>query len=80
MPKKNLFPSKKVPNKQHNHKNLKTSLSKQVGKSQRVKGADYALESIHNLREAIPELWEADKIANVSYPGSGVTVETSVTA
>lgn len=53
----------------------------QVGKSQRVKGADYALESIHNLREAIPELWEADKIGNVSYTGSGVvTVETSVTA
>lgn len=51
-----------------------------VGKSQRVKGADYALESIHNLREAIPELWEADKMANVSYSGSGVTVETSVTA
>ncbi|KAG6437162.1 hypothetical protein SASPL_102073 [Salvia splendens] len=52
-----------------------------VGKSQRVKGADYALESIHNLREAIPELWEADKIGNVSYTGSGVvTVETSVTA
>ncbi|KAH6802840.1 Haloacid dehalogenase-like hydrolase superfamily protein [Perilla frutescens var. frutescens] len=51
-----------------------------VGKSQRVKGADYALESIHNLREAIPELWEADKITNVSYSGSGVTVETSVTA
>lgn len=51
-----------------------------VGKSQRVKGADYALESIHNLREAIPELWEADKMANVSYSGSGVTVETSVRA
>lgn len=50
----------------------------QVGKSQRVKGADYALESIHNLREAIPELWETDKLAKVAY--SGVTVETSVTA
>ncbi|KAI3473203.1 hypothetical protein Pfo_030495 [Paulownia fortunei] len=49
-----------------------------VGKSQRVKGADYALESIHNLREAIPELWEADKLAKVNY--SGVPVETSVTA
>ncbi|KAK6146910.1 hypothetical protein DH2020_017822 [Rehmannia glutinosa] len=49
-----------------------------VGKSQRVKGSDYALESIHNLREAIPELWEADKLAKVNY--SGVAVETSVTA
>ncbi|KAL2481555.1 Haloacid dehalogenase-like hydrolase (HAD) superfamily protein [Abeliophyllum distichum] len=49
-----------------------------VGKSQRVKGADYALESIHNLKEALPELWETDKVAEVNY--SGVAVETSVTA
>ncbi|KAK7259968.1 hypothetical protein RIF29_25613 [Crotalaria pallida] len=33
-----------------------------VGTSRRVKGADYALESIHNLKEAVPELrlWKAD--------------------
>lgn len=49
-----------------------------VGKCQRVKGADYALESIHNLREAIAELWEADKLPEPNY--SGVPVETSVTA
>lgn len=49
-----------------------------VGKSLRVKGADYALESIHNLREAIPELWEAEKSAEASY--TGVPVETSVIA
>ncbi|XP_047977883.1 uncharacterized protein LOC125219848 isoform X1 [Salvia hispanica] len=49
-----------------------------IGKSQRVKGADYALESIHNLREAIPELWEAEKPAEANY--SGVAVETSVIA
>ncbi|GFQ04781.1 suppressor of disruption of tfiis [Phtheirospermum japonicum] len=51
-----------------------------VGKSQRVKGADYALESIHNIREAIPELWESDKLANNVNYSSGVAVETSVTA
>ncbi|KAL2533770.1 Haloacid dehalogenase-like hydrolase (HAD) superfamily protein [Abeliophyllum distichum] len=51
-----------------------------VGKSQRVKGADYALESIHCLREAIPELWVNDKICEVNYSGVGVAVETSVTA
>ncbi|KAL3628643.1 hypothetical protein CASFOL_027689 [Castilleja foliolosa] len=51
-----------------------------VGKSQRVKGADYALESIHNLREAIPELWESDKLANNVNYSSTVAVETSVTA
>lgn len=51
----------------------------QVGTSQRVKGADYALESIHNIREAIPELCEADMKSEVVYSGN-VAVETSVTA
>ncbi|XP_027334607.1 uncharacterized protein LOC113849138 [Abrus precatorius] len=50
-----------------------------VGSSQRVKGADYALESIHNLKEAVPELWEADIKSEVAYPGK-LAVETSVTA
>lgn len=49
-----------------------------VGNSQRVVGADYALESIHNIREASPQLWEVDRVAEVNY--SGVAVETSVTA
>ncbi|KAL3531808.1 hypothetical protein ACH5RR_005329 [Cinchona calisaya] len=49
-----------------------------VGTSQRVKRADYVLEIMHNIREAIPELWESDKMAEVNY--SGVAVETSVTA
>ncbi|MED6210242.1 hypothetical protein PIB30_062354 [Stylosanthes scabra] len=49
-----------------------------VGTSQRVKGADYSLESIHNLREAVPELWElADKKSEVA---AYLAVETSVTA
>lgn len=47
-----------------------------VGKSQRVKGADYALESIHNIREAIPELWEG-VLKSEAIPFG---VETSVTA
>lgn len=50
-----------------------------VGKSQRIKGADYVLESIHNIREALPELWDADKVSEVSYTGK-VTAETPVTA
>ncbi|XP_009375913.2 uncharacterized protein LOC103964681 [Pyrus x bretschneideri] len=29
-----------------------------VGTSHRPKGVDYALESIHNMKEALPELWE----------------------
>ena len=52
----------------------------QVGNSQRTKGADYALESIHNIREALPELWETDKMSDVSYSGKVPLVETSVTA
>ena len=30
-----------------------------VGSSAAVAGADVALESIHNIKEAVPELWEA---------------------
>lgn len=39
-----------------------------VGKSERSAGADYALESIHNIKEAFPELLEAEeRLENVSY-------------
>ncbi|KAL5709562.1 hypothetical protein ACHQM5_020238 [Ranunculus cassubicifolius] len=49
-----------------------------VGTSHRIKGADFVLESIHNIREAIPELWEADDNAEkVRYSG---VMETPVTA
>lgn len=51
-----------------------------VGTSQRVKGADYALESIHNLKEAVPELWEADIKSEGSYKTANVAVETPVIA
>ncbi|KAJ8754198.1 hypothetical protein K2173_002098 [Erythroxylum novogranatense] len=50
-----------------------------VGTSQRVKAADYALESIHNLREAIPELWEAEIKSEVGY-SEKVTAQTPVRA
>ncbi|XP_010558332.1 PREDICTED: uncharacterized protein LOC104827021 [Tarenaya hassleriana] len=56
---------------------LKTVL---VGTSQRVKGADYALESIHNMKEALPELWDSDmKSPEIGYSGK-VAVEASVSA
>ncbi|CAL0334097.1 unnamed protein product [Lupinus luteus] len=32
-----------------------------VGTSVRATGVDHALESIHNIKEAFPELWEADE-------------------
>lgn len=51
-----------------------------MGTSQRTDGVDYALESIHNIREALPELWEADeKAENIRYSGK-VSVETTVRA
>lgn len=52
----------------------------QVGTAHKVKGADYALESIHNIREALPGLWEeAEKSDGIRY-SSKVAMETSVTA
>ncbi|GKV08085.1 hypothetical protein SLEP1_g19767 [Rubroshorea leprosula] len=51
-----------------------------VGNSQRADGVDYALESIHNIREALPELWEVeDKPEDIRYAGN-VAVETTVKA
>lgn len=51
-----------------------------VGASNKVKGADYVLENIHNMKEAIPELWKSDrKSVDVGYSGK-VAVETPVTA
>lgn len=52
----------------------------QVGKSQRVKGADYAMESIHKLRETVPELWETEiKAQVIACPGTQkLAVETSL--
>ncbi|CAK8576075.1 unnamed protein product [Lathyrus sativus] len=49
-----------------------------VGTSVRNTGVDHALESIHNIREAFPELWEGDeKNEIVNYK---VAIETTVKA
>ncbi|WVZ67249.1 hypothetical protein U9M48_016354 [Paspalum notatum var. saurae] len=51
-----------------------------VGTSERRKGADHALESLHNMKEALPELWEeAEKDEDVRN-SSKVGIETSVIA
>ncbi|KAK6117987.1 hypothetical protein DH2020_048272 [Rehmannia glutinosa] len=50
-----------------------------VGSSHRTKGVDYALESIHNMREALPELWEASEKSDVRYSGKPA-IETYVKA
>ncbi|XP_057956697.1 uncharacterized protein LOC131149918 [Malania oleifera] len=51
-----------------------------VGTSQRTKGADYALESIHNIREALPELWEASENTETGRYPEKIAIETSVIA
>ncbi|XP_020203903.1 uncharacterized protein LOC109789384 [Cajanus cajan] len=52
-----------------------------VGTSHRVKGADYAVESIHNLKEVVPELWETNIKPQVAIPGTEkLAVETPVIA
>ncbi|XP_022158125.1 uncharacterized protein LOC111024682 [Momordica charantia] len=49
-----------------------------VGSSNRTNGVDYALESIHNMREALPQLWEMDeKMKNTRLSGK-IALETSV--
>ncbi|KAM3384030.1 hypothetical protein ACQJBY_008594 [Aegilops geniculata] len=50
-----------------------------VGSSALVAGADVALESIHNIREALPELWEAagDHVVDIR---SAAVAETTVLA
>ncbi|TXG74113.1 hypothetical protein EZV62_002692 [Acer yangbiense] len=52
-----------------------------VGTSHKAEGVDYALESIHNIREALPELWESsdEKSESVTYSGE-VAIETYVKA
>lgn len=52
-----------------------------IGTSRRTTGVDYALESIHNIKEALPELWEesSKKSERVRYSGK-VAIETSVRA
>jgi putative hydrolase of the HAD superfamily/pyrimidine and pyridine-specific 5'-nucleotidase len=51
----------------------------QVGTSALVAGADVALESIHNIKEALPELWDAagEHVEAVLGPAA---VETTVRA
>uniref|UniRef100_A0A0E0AN58 Uncharacterized protein n=1 Tax=Oryza glumipatula TaxID=40148 RepID=A0A0E0AN58_9ORYZ len=57
-----------------------------VGSSAAVAGADVALESIHNIKEAVPELWEAAgehvqaQLAQAAVDLRSAAVETTVLA
>lgn len=49
-----------------------------VGSSNRENGVEYALESIHNIREALPELWEMDEKMKSRRLSRKISLETSV--
>nr|ABK22648.1 unknown [Picea sitchensis]ABR16736.1 unknown [Picea sitchensis] len=55
-----------------------------VGTSVRTEGADFALESIHNIREALPEIWEEENEERsknvVRSRGAVAAIETVITA
>ncbi|VVB16598.1 unnamed protein product [Arabis nemorensis] len=54
-----------------------------VGKSEKIDGSDYALESIHNMKDAFPELWSECNNNNESETivyASQISIETSVQA
>lgn len=63
----------------HNLYELLIDCNIQVGASHKVQGADYVLESIHNLTEAVPDLWEADVKSEVVYT-ENLAKETTVAA
>jgi hypothetical protein len=52
----------------------------QVRTSERIKGAGHSLESIHNVKEALPELWEEAVKDEDVRNSSKVGIETSVIA
>ncbi|KAM7276587.1 hypothetical protein ACFE04_018453 [Oxalis oulophora] len=51
-----------------------------VGRSELVSGADHALNSIHNIKEAIPEIWEGEGEQPEQVNIQSTTVETVVLA
>uniref|UniRef100_A0A0D6QX20 Uncharacterized protein n=1 Tax=Araucaria cunninghamii TaxID=56994 RepID=A0A0D6QX20_ARACU len=52
-----------------------------VGTSIRTEGSDFALESIHNIKEALPEIWEeGESSENVVRSGRAMRIETIVAA
>ncbi|KAM1276918.1 hypothetical protein ACFX13_030081 [Malus domestica] len=52
-----------------------------VGTSHRTKGVDHALESIHNMKEALPELWETSTVESENVRNSReIAIEQLVVA
>ena len=51
-----------------------------VGSSVLVPGADHALGSIHNIKEALPEIWEGEEGEQLEQVIQSTAVETVVLA
>lgn len=51
-----------------------------VGSSVLVPGVDYTLSSIHNIREALPEIWEGEPVEQLDQVLQSPAVETTVLA
>lgn len=51
-----------------------------MGSSTLVAGADHALSSIHNIKKALPELWEGEGIDQFEPAVQPTAVETQVLA
>jgi len=52
----------------------------QVGRSTLVPGADHALESIHNIKEALPEIWDGQDRSESDVVLAPSSVGTAVVA
>ncbi|KAL2902069.1 Uncharacterized protein RDABS01_027151 [Bienertia sinuspersici] len=51
-----------------------------VGRSELIPGADYALRSIHNMKEALPQIWEVEPRKRHDHVRRSTAVETAVRA
>ncbi|KAL0916991.1 hypothetical protein M5K25_014547 [Dendrobium thyrsiflorum] len=64
----------------HALKIAKVDPQRTVGTSLRVNGADHALESLHNMTEALPELWEEGDEARGARHDDKIAIEMPVSA
>lgn len=60
--------------------NDKTFWILQVGRSSLVPGADHALESIHNIKQALPEIWDGQDRSESDVVLASSAVGTAVVA
>lgn len=64
------------------YEKIKNKNWEQVGSSQRKERMDYAIESIHNIKQVLPELWElANNKEDINkFISCKMALETTITA